>query len=283
MPAYYFAMEGYKTGEKADPATDKLISIQYQKMDLTTGEPLGELTILREWESSEKEIVTSFYNEFFKPGIPFTRFIPVGMGLDYEYEMVIAKFKKYHLPPVTSYELYYRRPRFDMKAIIILLNDGRFNGARLDSFLAKKSEAGLVKGWYEKKEFKKIERSIRDEADGFFKLLQYLNRHKDLMGVTKKGESAYRQPPQVIPPDSKKGYTVHQKGPSREMPVAKKDASRKSSGNAAPAAKGEAGGPWKIPGHATKAQSALKAPETPTSKRLAGAASQFRKHTSGRK
>jgi len=30
--AYYFDMEGYKIGEKADPAIDKLITIQYQKM-----------------------------------------------------------------------------------------------------------------------------------------------------------------------------------------------------------------------------------------------------------
>lgn len=278
MPAYYFSMEGIKSGEKADPATDKLITIQYRKMDLTTGEPLGELKILKEWESSEKEIVTTFYNEFFKPDVPFTQFIPVGMGLDYEYEMIIAKFKKYNLSTITSHDLYYRRPRFDLKPVIILLNDGRFNGARIDAFSEKKSDKGLVKGWYEKKEFRKIERSIRDDADGFLKLLQYLNKNKDLMGVTKKGESAFRQPPQATPPpDSKKGYTVHQKGPSREMPAAKKDASRKTSGDKASAAKSESHGPRKSPVPGTR--SALKAPETPTSKRLAGAVSQFRKHT----
>jgi hypothetical protein len=282
MPAYYFDMEGIKSGEKADPATDMLITIAYQKMELTTGEPLGELKILREWESSEKEIVTSFYHEFFRPEVPFTRFIPVGMGLEYEYEMLMAKAAQYNLPAITSHELYYRRPRFDMKAIIILLNDGRFNGARLDTFSAKKSDVGLIKGWYEKKDFRKIERCLRDEADGFSRLLQYLNKNKDLMGVTKKGESAFRQLPQEIPPDSKKGYTVHQKGPSREMPAAKKDTPRKSYGHAAPVSKSD-GGSRKSPARVTKAKSALKAPETPTSKRLAGAASQFRKHTPSRK
>jgi len=90
------------------------------------------------------------YNEFFKPGIPFTQFIPVGIGLDYEYEMFIEKLKKYNLPAMSSHDLYYRRPRFDMRSIIILLNDGRFNGAKLDSFAPVKGDGGLVKGWYRK-------------------------------------------------------------------------------------------------------------------------------------
>jgi hypothetical protein len=275
MPAYYFDMEGYKTGEKADPAVDKLISIQYQKMDLTTGEPLGELKILKEWESSEKEIVTSFYNEFFKPGIPFTQFIPVGMGLDYEYEMLNEKLKKYNLPAISSHELYYRRPRFDMRPIIILLNDGRFNGAKLDSFAPVKGDGGLVKGWYEKKEFKKIEHYIRDEAEGFLKLLQYLNRNKDLMGVSRKDGSA-RQRPEQVPalPGPKKGNAVSEKS----APNAKKGyviPERSSS----PAATRDTRGPKKSPAPVPKAHSALKAPETPTSKRLSGAVSQFRKHT----
>ena len=138
MPAYYFAMEGYHAGEKPDPAVDTLITIQYQKIDLTSGEPLGELTILKEWESSEKSIVTTFYNQFFKPEMPVTHFIPVGMSLDYEYEMIIAKCKKYNLPAITSHQLYYQRPRFDLRPVIVLLNDGRFAGARLDSVLIEK-------------------------------------------------------------------------------------------------------------------------------------------------
>ncbi len=266
MPAYYFDMEGYKIGEKADPAVDKLITIQYQKMDLTTGEPLGELEILREWESSEKEVITSFYNEFLKPGIPFTTFIPVGMGLDYEFEMITAKLKKYNLPPISSYDLYFRRPRFDLKPIIILLNDGRFNGAKLENFIPAKSDGGLVKGWYEKKEYKKIERSIRDEAEGFLKLLQYLNKNKNLMGVTRKGESAYPRPLQAASTsDAKKGFT----------------APRKSA--APPAAKKEAQVAKRRPETASKGSSPLKAPATPTSKRLAGAVNQFRKHTPAKK
>ena len=97
MPAYYFSIEGMRTGEKSDPATDKLVSLQYQKIKQTTGEPLDVLVICREWESSEKEVVTSFYNTFFRPGTPVTEFIPVGMNLDYAYEMLLALFRKYQL------------------------------------------------------------------------------------------------------------------------------------------------------------------------------------------
>ena len=200
MPAYYFAMEGYNAGEKHDPAVDTLITIQYQKIDLTSGEPLGELIILKEWENSEKSIVTTFYNQFFKPEMPVTHFIPVGMSLDYEYEMLISKFRKYNLPAITSHQLDYQRPRFDLRSVIVLLNDGRFTGARLDSFSPKKSDESHMKKWYENKEFKKIEHYIREETEAFLKLLQYLNKYKTRLGITKKEGPAHQKPAQTTHP-----------------------------------------------------------------------------------
>ena len=200
MPAYYFAMGAYHVGEKPDPTVDTVITIQYQKIDLTTGEPLGALKILKEWEDTEKSIVTMLYNQFFKPEMPVTHFIPVGMNLDYEYEMLIAKFKKYHLPAITSHQLYYQRPRFDLRPVIVLLNDGRFTGARLDLFSPKKYDDSYMKKWYEKKEFKKIEHYVREETEAFLKLLQYLNKHKTRMGITKKEDPGHQKPAQATPP-----------------------------------------------------------------------------------
>jgi hypothetical protein len=200
MPAYYFAMEGYHAGEKPDPATDTLITIQYQKIDLATGEPLEKLTILKEWESSEKSIVTTFYNQFFNPEVRVTHFIPVGINLDYAYEMIIAKCKKYNLPPVTSHQLYYERPRLDLEPVLVLLNDGRFTGARLDTFSSKKSDSGRINKWYEKKEFKPIEHTLRDEGESFLKLFQYLSKYKTRLGIAKKGKPAREKPEQLILP-----------------------------------------------------------------------------------
>ena len=223
MPAYYFAMEGYHTGEKPDPAVDKLITIQYQKIDLTTGEPLGELTILKEWESSEQSIITSFCNEFFKPGIPVTHFIPVGMSLDYEYEMIITKCKKYNLPAITSHQLYFQRPRFDLRPIVVLLNDGRFAGARLDLFSSKKYDGSHMKKWYENKDFKKIEHFIREETEAVLKLLQYLSKYKTRLGITKKEEPGHKKHAPVTPPiRTERALPPHPKSPAAAMPMAGK-------------------------------------------------------------
>ncbi|MDO9035757.1 MAG: hypothetical protein Q7U51_11195 [Methanoregula sp.] len=234
MPAYYFAMEGYHTGEKPDPAVDKLITIQYQKIDLTTGEPLGELTILKEWESSEQSIITTFCNQFFKPEIPVTHFIPVGMSLDYEYEMIITKCKKYNLHAITSHQLYFQRPRFDLRPIVVLLNDGRFAGARLDLFSSKKYDGSHMKKWYENKDFKKIEHFIREETESVLKLLQYLSKYKTRLGITKKEEPGHRkQEPATISSLKGKALPFHSlpprgKSPSPAMQPAKTQTDRKN-------------------------------------------------------
>jgi hypothetical protein len=200
MPAYYFSIEGIKTGERSDPATDNLVTLQYQKIDLTTGEPLDVLVIRRVWESPEQEIVTSFYKEFFRPGAPVTQFIPVGLNLDYTYEMLVALFRKHGLAPLTSYELYYQRPRFDLRPVIVLLNNGRFAGASLDAFSLKKGEDRHMEKWYDKKEFGRIEHYVREEAARFLKVLQYLSRNKSRMGITLKEAHAAKQTPLTPPP-----------------------------------------------------------------------------------
>jgi len=223
MPAYYFAMEGYHAGTKSDPAVDTLITIQYQKIDLATGEPLEKLTILKEWESSEKSIVTTFYNQFFNPDVRVTHFIPVGMNLDYAYEMLIAKCKKYHLPPTTSHHLYYERPRLDLGPVLVLLNDGRFAGARLDTFSSKKSDAGRINKWYEKKEFKPIEHTVQDDAEAFLKLYQYLSKYKTRLGITRKGKPVHEKPEQTtLPVNPEKILPPHPESPAPSTGTPKK-------------------------------------------------------------
>jgi hypothetical protein len=200
MPAYYFSLDGIKTGEKSDPATDKLVTLMYQKIDLTTGEPLDVPVILRVWEHSELEIVTSFYNQFFRPGTPVTQFIPVGLNLDYAYEMLLARFRKHGLFPPTSHELWYQRPRFDLRPVIVLLNNGRFAGANLDAFSLKKGEDRHMEKWYDKKEFGRIEHYVREEASRFLKVLQYLSKYKTRLGITVKEERTPKRNPYTPAP-----------------------------------------------------------------------------------
>ncbi|MCK9579774.1 MAG: hypothetical protein M0Q92_04905 [Methanoregula sp.] len=200
MPSYYFSIEGTRTGERSDPATDRLVTLQYQKIDLTTGEPHDVLVIHRAWESSEQEIVTSFYNQFFRPGTSVTQFIPVGLNLDYAYEMLLALFRKYNLSPPTSYELYYQRPRFDLRPVVILLNNGRFAGASLDAFSLKKGEDRHMEKWIEKKEYGRIEHYVREEATRFQKVLQYLSKYKSRLGIIVKETPPSRKSPRTSTP-----------------------------------------------------------------------------------
>jgi len=238
MPAYYFSIEGIKTGEKSDPATDRLVTLQYQKIDLPTGEPLDVLVIHRVWESSEQEIVTSFYKEFFRPGTLVTQFIPVGLNLDYTYEMLTALFRKHGLAPLTSYELYYQRPRFDLRPVIVLLNNGRFAGASLDAFSLKKGEDRHMEKWYDKKEFGRIEHYVREEAARFLKVLQYLSKNKSRMGITLKEAHAAKQTP-LTPPPAERPVPVSspRSPPSQKRPVSAAAESGKPGPRDRPAAK----------------------------------------------
>jgi hypothetical protein len=273
MPAYYFEIVGHHAGEKPDPAADTIIAIQYQKIDLTSGEPLEKLTLLKAWESSEKEIVTRFYNEFLRPGMPITHFIPVGLNIDYAFEMLIAKCKHYNLPELTSRQLYYQRPRFDLAPVLVLLNDGRFKGATLDTFSSKKSEAGRIGTWYEKQEFKKIQYTLQDEAENFLKLLQYLSKYKTRLGVARKGEPARHRPAETTPPAVPEKVLPSRPKPSVEIP--KKQADTK-----APA-------PSKILGQLLKAPSPSSRKSADkrgsSGERSSVPVSQFRKHTPTKK
>lgn len=231
MPAYYFDMEGFKAGERPDPRVDKLITIQYQKIDLTTGKPLDKLHILKEWESSEKDILKKLYDQFFKPGIPVTQFIPVGLSLNYEYEMMISKLKKYNLGNLTSFDLYHSRPRFDIRSIIVLLNGGEFKGARLDCFSAKKCDGSPMKEWYANKQYDVIDQYIQEETDAFLNLLQHIIEHRRGLGLMKKAESNQQKPIQV-----RKAAPQHPKsGPASPSPAPQKQVTKKPpAGNTKP-------------------------------------------------
>ena len=59
MAEYYFDIETYSPGEKPNPETDKIISIQFQRIDLRTGKPLENPTILKEWRPTLISVSTS--------------------------------------------------------------------------------------------------------------------------------------------------------------------------------------------------------------------------------
>ncbi len=172
MAEYYFDIETYSPGERPDPDTDKIITIQLQRIDLRTGKPIGELKILREWESSEKEIVTELYNTFFKDGQSVWDFVAVGMNLNFEWEFLISKFNKYFGKKILSRDLHYNRPHIDIKPIIVLLNNGSFKDAKLDKFTKKSHDGKVIKPMYENKEWDNIDNYIKEETEAFLEFFQ---------------------------------------------------------------------------------------------------------------
>ncbi len=172
MAEYYFDIETYSPGEKINPDTDKIITIQFQRIDLRTGKPREELVILKEWESTEENIIKEFYDKFFSDNQSVWNFIPVGFNLNFEWEFLISKFEKYLGRRFTSRELHYDHPHLDIKSIIILLNDGNFVGAKLDKFTDKSQDGKCIRNFYEARQFDKIENYVGEEATSFLELLQ---------------------------------------------------------------------------------------------------------------
>lgn len=176
MVEYYFDIETYSPKEEPNPETDKIITIQFQRIDLRTGEPKGDLIILKEWESSEKEIVTQFYNQFFRDELSIWNFVPVGFSLNFEWAFLALKFEQYLGKKLTIRDLH-KRSHLDLKPIAVLLNGGNFKGASLDKFTDKPHDGRLVKKWYENKRFDKIEQYIKDESDSFLKFLRKIKKN----------------------------------------------------------------------------------------------------------
>jgi len=167
MAKYYFDIETYSPGEIPNPKTDKIITIQFQELDTFKGHAAGPLHILKEWESSEKEIVKEFA-EIFKPW----DFIPVGNNLAFERSFLREKFRQHLGKKVEDGELDYNFPSIDIQPLFVLLNDGAFKGCGMHNFTAKKVDGSFVRTWYENKEYEKIMSYIKEEADAFIEFYQ---------------------------------------------------------------------------------------------------------------
>ena len=176
MAEYYFDIETYSKGGFPNPDTDNIISIQYQRLNSLDGKPIGNLQILKAWESNEESIIKQFFPIFKK-----WDFIPVGMNLTFEREFLISKFKKHIDPKITSREFYYNFPSIDIQPILVLLNGGNFKGAKLSVFTNKKEDGSRIREWYEHKEFNNIEEYIKQEAESFVEFYQKVKRNIKLL------------------------------------------------------------------------------------------------------
>lgn len=152
-----------------DPSKEKIITIQFQELDRFTGKPIGKLTILKAWESSEREILQEFIET---SGIleGEWNFIPLGYNLGFEHNFLFKRAEMNGFPHLDI----LNKPFIDLRAIGILMNRGNFKGSALNDITGKKGEGRQVPIWYAQKDYDSIIDYIKNEAEEFVKFAEWL-------------------------------------------------------------------------------------------------------------
>jgi hypothetical protein len=186
---YYFDIEtvpknSEDPNEKAnlDPKTGKIVTIQYQRVDTKTGIPIEPLEILKEWEDSERNIL-----EQLKPLITESPWslIPLGYNLNFEFKFLKHKFKEYFDFDFSIDEIL-ERPKNDLKLIGVILNNGNFKGATLDSFTDKEHSGHKIPIWYKEEKYDDIIKYVRKEAEAFLTFWQKLKKELPQLFICKR-------------------------------------------------------------------------------------------------
>ncbi len=166
MPNYYLDIE--TTG--LNPKEDKIITIQFAPLNWTTSEPIGDLIILKEWESSEVNIIKEFIE---RSGItsedPFA-FVPVGQNLGFEHNFFLERCAKHGLKRVDI----LGKPFIDLKTCAILMNRGMFKGSGLHDMAGKPNTGEIVPKLYAEKNYEEIINYIKGEFQAFVNLAKWL-------------------------------------------------------------------------------------------------------------
>jgi hypothetical protein len=168
MPEYYLDFET----QGINPEEHKIITIQFQRVETETGRPEGNLTILKEWESSEEEILENFLT-LMTPGKAWN-FVPIGFNLRFEFLFLYRRVKKVLNRDIDLKWLYYDLPQLDLKYTFVLMNKGKFKETTLDWFVRKAVDHRSVPDWYANEDYEKIEEYIVDETKRFLHAYQFL-------------------------------------------------------------------------------------------------------------
>lgn len=173
MAEYYFDIET----EGKNPKVHKIITIQFQKMDTETGKPLDELHILKEWKSSEENILKEFL-AISKFDSKETReaewnFVPIGENLiGFDLLFLRERLKEILGVRLPLEWLIRRKAYLDIKPILIVWNKGYFKNYSLTKFMPYSGD--MIPKWYKRKEFEKIIDYIKCEAKTFVENYQRL-------------------------------------------------------------------------------------------------------------
>lgn len=166
MSNYYLDIETTGT----NPAVDKIVTIQFVELERNTAAQKGELRILKEWESSEKDILTRFIQESPILDRYAFSFVPVGYNLLFEYKFLLQRSLLHDLMPINL----LKRPLIDLRVIGVLMNRGEFLGSGLDRITGKPHNGNTILKWYAEKRWNEIECYVKTETEEFLRLCQWL-------------------------------------------------------------------------------------------------------------
>ncbi len=162
-----------------DPEKSKIITIQYQEIGKYGG-PVGDLKILKEWESSEKEIIEKF-SKILCPENKW-KFIPVGFNVCFDLGIFKHRAEIYGIN-YNNWFIYHNLPVIDLKPICLAMNGFNFKGCSLDKFTGKEHSGAIIPAWYKDREYKKILDYIKKETQEFLffyrKLKFNISKFKD--------------------------------------------------------------------------------------------------------
>ena len=168
MAEYYFDVE--TTGKDFDKS--EIITIQWQRLNGFTGEPMDRINILKRWESSEKDILTQFY-----PNLrckPFA-FIFIGKNLFFDFCILNERLKHHGLGEI-DLRCLNERVSLDIKPILVIMNDGSFKA--YDKVIPKTNATSndMIPRLYAEKKYSEIIKYIEDEAKDFVRAYQIFKK-----------------------------------------------------------------------------------------------------------
>ena len=153
-----------------NPDVDEILTIQFQELDRRSGAAIGELVILKAWESSEKNILERFLGETsFLDEYDFS-FIPVGYNLGFEHNFLKRRAEVHGLPEIDILS----KPFIDLRVIGILMKGGEFKGSGLNKITGKDRDGMMVPIWNKVGDYDKIVEYISMETREFIKFNVWL-------------------------------------------------------------------------------------------------------------
>ena len=177
MTNYYLDIESNTEGRNGvDPLKDKIVTIQYCPFYDDSGKPKRPLTILKSWESSEKEILEAFLEiTGWREDSPrIWDFIPTGVNLKYDLIVIKNRSKELLNFNIPSKLLFYKIPRMELKTILVMANRGEFKGSTFDRFSNKTSDGLSASNYIKEKDWDNLLKYINQEAEAFFEIYQKL-------------------------------------------------------------------------------------------------------------